>query len=132
MKKKNIKKNQVKDENIFHVKLTPNEAVRSRKDVLSTQMDLLKIVMIIKGYHALRMEELDRKKELVNKLKGLNAHFRKLEQTLPKIKIPKILLKEERYHEVKETVKEIKAPKYSEDLETQIQDIQNKLKAMAG
>jgi len=134
-KKKKAKKEQVSSENVFHVKLDAQEAIRSRKDVLSTQMGLLKIAIVIKEYHELRVKELEIKRELRKKMRTLNTDISHLQRLLPELKIPKILQKEEEeYEEVevkRKKLKKVIKRKYTSDIESQLQDIQDQLEALA-
>lgn len=131
-KRKIAKKSKIEGGDVIHVKLNPTEAIRSKKDVLSAEMDLLKIAMVIKEYHGLRMKELETKREMLKKLRGLNNNIRHVQRFLPKVKIPRILQKEG-YEEIKanEKIERVEKPKYSLDIQSQIQDIQEQLKAMA-
>ena len=120
----------MKDENLIHIKLEHGEAVNSKVDVLSTQMDLIKMLKIIKAFHKLRNEELDTRAKLQKKLREVNLNIHKLEVLLPKIKIPEILQhgSVEVREEVKKEVK--KKDPHEKDLEKQLQEIQAKLKRL--
>ena len=121
----------VKDENLIHIKLNHSEAVNSKVDVLSTQMNLIKMLKIMKAFHKLRAEELKTKAKLQKKLKELDGSIHKLELLLPKIRIPKILQheKEEIREEVRKEVREVakKENYYDKNLEVQLKEIQDKL-----
>src|SRR3989344_2841096 len=115
----------VKNESLIHVKLEYGEAIQSKRDILSSVRDLIRLLKVIKRYHALRKEELDLKINIFKKIKDLKADLAKLTSTLPKIKIPDIL--------IKENPKEEKTParkkEYPDrDLESQLQEIQEKLR----
>ncbi|MFH1585472.1 MAG: hypothetical protein ABIB79_01760 [archaeon] len=134
MKTKTLTKSKMKDDHVVHIKLGYDEAVKSRKDVLSSEMNLLRIAQIMKEYQALRFQELEIKNELRKKMKSLIVHLKNLETILPTLKIPSILKKEEIDEEgktvvrrtVKTTVKE-----HGHDIESQLQEIQDKLKRLA-
>ncbi len=122
----------MKDENLIHIKLSHSEAVASKVDVLSTQMNLIKMLKIMKIFHKLRSEELKTKAKIQKKLKELDGSIHKLELLLPKIKIPKILQHEQEgiREEVREEVREVAKKKknyYDKDLEVQLKEIQDKL-----
>lgn len=114
---------------LIHVKFGHEEARQSQKDVLSLEMNLLKILKVIKKYHPIRSEELKTKLKLHRKLKEVITNMGRLQTTLPKLKIPEILKKEheedKKLHEPK--IKEIKKEKYDEGLESQLQEIQDRL-----
>jgi len=115
----------MKEQNLIHVRIEPEEALDSKKAILSSQMSLLIILKIIKKYKLLRIEELKTKEDLHKKIKETNTEIGKLQLTLPKLKIPELLHKEK---EVKKTNKKIIA---NDDLEFQLQEIQNKLNTLA-
>jgi hypothetical protein len=121
----------MKDENLIHIRLNHSEAVTSKVDVLSTQMNLIKMLKIMKAFHKLRSEELKTKGKIQKKLKDLDANIHKLEVLLPKIHIPKILQHgtEEIKQEVKEKVKR-KLDPHEIDLENQLKEIQDKLRKL--
>jgi len=115
----------MKNENLIHVKFEYEEACQSKKDVLSLEMTLLKILRTIKEYHPLRLEELKIKLKLYKKIKELITDIGKLQTTLPKLKIHEILKEEEKLDKSK--IKEIKNGKYDRSLEFQLREIQDKL-----
>ena len=127
MAKKKISK--PKKEELIHIKLEYLEAKQGKTDLLSCQMNLLKIIKIINNYKELRLKELENKNKIRIKLKHVHTQIKKLKKILPEYKIPKIL---EHIHEEKETTgpkEKIRViPKNT--LESQLEEIQNKLKAL--
>jgi len=121
----------MKNENLIYVKFEHDEAIQSKKDILSSEMGLIKIVKIMKRYHLLRMEELKLKLKLYRRLKEINKDVKKLQATLPRVEIPKIL-KKEGEEEPKKVEKPQKVQVYEDSLEVQLQEIQNKLKSLQG
>jgi vacuolar-type H+-ATPase subunit I/STV1 len=121
-------------ENLIHVKLEYPEAVQSKKDILSTQKDLIEVLKSIKRYHLIRKEELKLKEIILKKIRELKTSMTKLNQTFPSIKLPKIITHESEYDEKKETIKKIKEISGKDlkqnDLERELADIQKKLKAL--
>ncbi len=129
-------------ENLIHIRLEHEEAVESRRDVLTTEADLIKIAQTIKKYKILRLKELALKIELYRKVKEFKNDERKLHTLLPKIQIPKILKRHEdeiheeivvkidskpkKVKEIKEK-KEIPVKKPKDELEEQLMEIQEKL-----
>jgi len=81
----------MKNENLIHVKFEYEEACQSKKDILSLEMNLLKILRAIKKYHPLRSEELKTKSKLHRKIKEVITNIGKLQTILPRLKIPEIL-----------------------------------------
>lgn len=115
----------MKNENLIHVKLEYGEALQSKRDILSSEMNLLRITKMIKKYRLLRLEELKIKLKLYRKIKEIITNIKKMQITLPKLEIPKILKKDK---EIEEPDKlPIKEREYDESLESQLQEIQDKL-----
>lgn len=134
-----------KQRNIIHIKLDTNEALRSKRDVLETEADLIKIAQAIRNYKELRLKELEYKILLQAKVKELHSNLRKTKSILPKPQIPKILKKHEDEIHSQEVIS--KAPSHKketknkkgkkvvkkkpvvpkDDLESQLQEIQSKL-----
>ena len=135
------KKSQITSGSPIHIKLEYPEAVKSKRDILSTEMNLLRILKVIKKYHALRMNELDMKIKLHKKESELKSSLKKMQVTFPKIKLPDILKKED-YFEVEEKeehsekkdirskVKQVKEKEHQNDIEYQLREIQEKLRAL--
>ena len=114
-------------ENLIHVKLEYGEALEAKKDILSSEMGILKISKIMKRYHLLRTDEFRNKMKLLRKMTELKSSISGLQQTLPKIKIPKLLEKEKKPERVGKITEE-EYDKYEGDLETQLRKIQEKLR----
>ena len=113
----------MKNENLIHVKFEYEEALQSKKEVLSSEMTLLKIAKIIKEYRFLRLEELKLKLKLHRRMKETITNMRKLQTILPTLEI---LKKDE---DIKK-VDKIKKTQY-DGLEYQLQEIQDKLKSLS-
>lgn len=117
------------NENLIHIKLENEEALESRRQILTSEREFLQMMQKIKNYHLLRSKELDTKIRLRNKIRSLINDIRKLQRTLPKLEIPKILQKEEDVEIEKIKVK-TKKKKYGDDIEFQLQEIQDKLNTL--
>lgn len=131
------KKEKIREEDAVHIKLDIQEGIQSRKDVLSTMVSLLKMIQVMKNYHQLRSKELEIKIEMRKRLKLLRSHLSETERKFPKLKIPE-LLKEEKIEEKEERRKIVKIPirekieeKPKDDIESQLQDIQSKLRSIS-
>lgn len=125
-----------KNQNLIHIKLDYQEAVNSKRDVLSSQMAILRILQTIKKYHALRMEELNLKLKLYKKIKELKINIEQLQKTLPALKIPEILnhkeiLLEDHHEEVEKKIQKVKESQKDNSIEAQLQEIQNRLNSLA-
>ncbi len=131
-KKKDKGSKKIRDEDLIHIKLEYEEGVESKKDILYSEMELLKIAKVIKRYHVLRLEELNNKINLCNKIKDTKKDITKLNSILPLLKIPSILKKEEMHEKEKpeEITKQVKEKHYDLSIESQLQEIRDKLQAL--
>ncbi len=125
------KNNQIKNENLIYIKLGYQEALQSKKDVLLSEMEILKISKIIKKYHFLRLKELKLKLKLSKRIKETNMNIKRLQANLPKIKLPEILRKDsEEEDNLEEEIEKTKEMQYDENLELQLKQIQEKLNSL--
>ncbi len=115
---------------IIHVKLEHDEALQSKKDVLGSELGILKIAKAIKKHQILRSDELKAKLRLHRKLKELKTNIGKLQQVLPKIKIPNILLRGEESPEEHIVKSKVEKRAHDSSLEVQLQEIQARLKEL--
>ncbi|MEX0920763.1 MAG: hypothetical protein WDZ62_00670 [Candidatus Pacearchaeota archaeon] len=113
-------------ENLIHIRLDYSESIDAKKDILSSQMGLLKIAGNMKDYYFYRSEEIEFKQLLYKKIKEFKSSLGLLEKTLPKAKIPQIL-KEENYKKDEKT-KNRRKP--SGDIEEQLEEIQRRLREL--
>jgi hypothetical protein len=128
----------MKAENLIHIKLDYGEALQSKKDILYTEMDLLRILKLIKKYKTSRLKELELKIEIQKKLRQIKKEISHIELIFPKIKIPKILKHEEYIQDIKiqkKSVKnQLKKPeklrKYGDEIEAQLKDLQKQLQSL--
>jgi hypothetical protein len=129
----------MKEESIFHIKVDYEDALQSRRDLLSSERDFLRILKIIRRYGILRKEELANKVRMQNKIRELKANLTRINHILPRIKIPDILKKKTIPVPKKEEIveeKPIKAPvkvkevTEEDDLEVQLRDIQERLQRL--
>jgi len=125
----------MKNESLIHIKFGYDEALKVKKDILLLESNFLRTAQEIKEYRALRTKEFKLKLSVQKKLKEIHANINRLHRLLPSIRIPKILEKhkdqiEEKYKELKkqETIKQNK--RHHQDYHSQLQEIQEKLKAL--
>ena len=111
-------------ENSIYAGLAREELINSKKEILSTEADLIRILQIIKKYQLLRTNELKLKTKLLKKLKETKAEIKKLEEILPKPKIPKILIG------IGNKKDEFKISSKKDNLEEQLEEIQKKLREL--
>ena len=88
-----------------HIKLEQPEAIGIKRDVLTSEMELLKIIRIMRKYKILRMRELRLKEKLRKNMSTSVTNIKKLQIMLPKGRIPKIDHGEE---EEKDVLKKVK------------------------
>jgi len=112
------------DEKLIHVRLEYEDAIQSKKDILSSEMDLLKIIQTMKKYHELRSEEFKLKIKLYKQIKILLTEIRRLQTNLPKLKMPQIL----KEHKTKEISQKKEIIDYN--IESQLKEIQEKLNSL--
>lgn len=113
------------EKHLMHVKFTYDEALINKKKILSLELDTLRMLLIIKKYHELRLLELNNKIEINKRIKRANTNLSNLKKTFPKVEVPK----KYKQAEIKEIEKKEKSkPRYPTVLERQLQEIQNKLK----
>lgn len=124
----------IKNESLIHVKLEHMEAIQSKKDILSSEMNLLRILQIIKKYHWLRSEELQLKLRLNKRIKNMVTNIKKLQKILPELQIPSILQKgdnEIKTENIETNIPATEESPYDKNLELQLFEIQEKLKSIS-
>jgi len=108
---------------LIHVRLDYEEAFSTKKNLLSSQMYLLKLLRNIENYRFLKTKEFQYKQQIAKKIKETKANIRALERTLPKEKIPKSLRRD-----TKELEKEnSKIKRRDKSIEGQLSEIKRKL-----
>jgi hypothetical protein len=114
----------MKEENQVYVQLGYDESLESKKEILSSEISLLNLMKIIKRFNILKLEELKIKSKIRREIKLLGIKTREVQSSFPFLKIsPKIKhssLNEERPQEIKE--------KFDENIESQLREIQEKLR----
>lgn len=121
------------NENLIHLKFNYDEALNSKRDLLYSQRSLITITKIINNYLSLKNQRLNVRLELHKKLKETTTGIRKLQKLIPDVKIPKILRKneyegeEEKKEEFRKPVNKKEHPVYDNNIESQLQEIQEKL-----
>jgi len=119
-------------ENLIHVKINYDEAVDSKREILSLQMHFLKILRAIKNFGYLRTEEINQKTNFSKKIKSIKSDINKIQVLLPKSDIPEKYKKkpEIKHKEIKERL--IEKREAEDDLDIQLREIQEKLRAIGG
>ena len=107
----------------IHIKLEYEEVIPAKKDVLSSEMRLLKIARAIKRYGEYRAIEAELKRNFSKKIKEIKTNIGKLQRELPKPRMPEILKRSEEEKESPKT----KKISFDTSLEEQIREIENRL-----
>ena len=121
----------MKSENLIHIKFEYDSALDCKKDILSSEIDLLRMSQKLENYHDLRDQELDLKIKVEKKIKALKLDIGRLQNLLPKIKIPKILKPETERKEEPVHREVVKKPK-EDKIESELQEIQKRLSSLQG
>ena len=100
-----------------HIKLDYEEALHAKKQILSTELNLLQTSKKIRNYKVLRKKELLLKSKLKINLKSLQEKIKFIISTFPKEEIPKL---------PKIRAKKIEK-KENQNIQNQLQEIKNKL-----
>lgn len=125
--KRIVPKKKLVNKNPLHIRIEYMEAVESKKDLLSTEANLLQIRQAIKKYQELRLQELRLKLKIQRRIKEVGSDIDHLEKTLPQVRIPRYLVEETFDNQPLKTISE--SPR-SQDLESQLREIQEKLRSL--
>jgi len=120
----------MKEESVVYVKLEYEEALQSKRDILTAQVGLLKTIKIVKNYRILRLEELKLKEKMYRKIKDLISNIKKIKTSFPTVKIPQLKKSDEEIF--REKIKETKKSNGDDGLDIQLQEIQEKLRSIGG
>jgi hypothetical protein len=127
------KKSQAKPQTI-HIKLDYSEAKQGRKEILISEMNLLKLSKSIKRYKELRTAELENKQKIYQAMIEIKKNLTKLQKLMPMPKIPKLIedkyIPEKTEQEIKEIVQESLPRTDTRSIEQELEDIQRKLKSL--
>jgi hypothetical protein len=103
-----------------------DEAMESKKDVLQSQYLTLKMKQHLKNYNNLRKNELKLKLKMKNKIISLIKDIKNAQSTLPSPEMPE----EIREMPVKVRKKVQKEKRHAENLESELEEIQEKLRTL--
>ncbi len=115
--------------NPYYFGLGYYESIESKKNLLSLEMSLLNIIKVMRKYYELRAKELIIKSEMQKAMKELDITINKTRSFLPFLKNSQKEKKEELVN--KDAAFTIKK-KFDADLEAQVREIQERLKAIEG
>lgn len=115
-------------DNVVHLKLEHNEAVEGKRTLLSSEINLLQLLKIIKKYQLLRNQELNKKIEMQKKIKEIRASLELVTRLIPNPDIPKEMQKKDKKDITKKT--KTSGEKDLTPLEEELKEIQRKLKEL--
>lgn len=113
-----------------HIRLNYDEAKDSRKDLLSSEINLLQIIKRIQNYQELRMKELEIKQDVLIKMGEVRKNIMGLEKVLPKLKLPKILKKKENFEIKEESMRPVMRRRRGLSIQDELLEIQSKLREL--
>ena len=100
-----------------HIKYESKEAIEAKKEILSSQIEMINLLKAIQNYKQLRTLEAKKKLELKSKLNEFVAKMLAIKKHLPKEKLPEIEIKEEKVMNQEQTI----------SLENELKSIQERL-----
>lgn len=121
-----------KGDSFIHVKLDYGEVVKSKKDILASEIDLINIMKSAARYSFLRQEELELKAQFYKEIKKITMGLKLLEATFPHIRVPKFLAPEtEGQKPVSKSAQKMISGTTDTGLEEQLREIQRKLRSIS-
>ena len=129
-KKTSSKKDKAPKEkpNAIHIRLENSEGIQGKKDLLNSEINLLKIFQSIENFGRLRNEETKNKKLIQKRAKEIKTNLNKLSILLPNLKVPKMLKDEVKKIRTKKPTLQFEVPKTKSKIEQELLEIQQKLK----
>ena len=112
-----------------HLGIESNEAIQSKKDLLSMELEIINLLKLIREYKLKRERELRLKMKLKRKTLLTLTEIRKIQKAIPKIKMNDIKEREEK-REIKEKIKKSKEELKNNELEEELEKIKEKLRAL--
>ncbi len=122
----------MKNPDPVYIKLDIEEAIDSKRDLLSIQAGILNTMRLLKAYERLRLEEIKSKTKLLRKIKDLGNGLKKLNKDIPKVRVPQKHKYEKVVSSYTSNSKKSKNQEIVSDsnLEAQLKDIQAKLREL--
>lgn len=113
------------NENLIHVKVNSEEAIELKKEILASEISLLKMMRYLKLFHTLRSQEFNLKETLNQQTKNVKLEINHIKRIFPKIKISPMIKKEEKA-EIKKQTQKTKASQ-EKTIEEELAEIQGRL-----
>jgi len=114
-------------EDVVHIRVEYDEAINGKRGVLSSELYALRAAKAINRYHALRVAELNVKNKIYMKMKETRATIKQIQSFLPVPRIPKIIRRTQK----EELQAEAKPTAATENIESQLSEIQKRLNALS-
>jgi len=139
----------LKNDNLVHIQFEYDSALKTKRDIISSELNLVRISKIIHSYKELRAEEIKTKEMIARRLRVLRIDIGTMQNLLPETRAPAIIKeiyrehqpKEERKKEMNQSEGEVapvaEAPKVSkkmpeeDSLESQLAEIQKRLASIS-
>lgn len=117
---------------LVYVKLESDEAVESKKDFLNSRLLLIELVKILSAYELTRKLKENIEKRLLLKIKSFNSNIGKINNSFPKIVVPKKFIKKRNEINKKEKseTNELKVQEVGLNLEEELRELQKKIKEL--
>lgn len=121
----------MKSSDLIHIQIDYENGMQSKKQTLSSEINLLNIKKNMRTYHFLRREEVKTRLKLYRKIKEVMVILNRLQKNIPEIDIPRNLIKgKTENYEQEVPIEKTRENQHNKDLETQLREIQEKLRAM--
>jgi hypothetical protein len=114
-------------QNVVHVKLEYQEALESKKALLATQLNSIKLSKIMKRYWLLRAKECNLKEQANVSLKQLKKHLIEILKQLPETDMPDIFKRGRKRQELNQIQNITEESESDYRLEKELKEIQEKL-----
>lgn len=120
----------MENENPVYVKLSYEESLVSKRNILSLEMSLLNMMKTIKRYNSLRTKEIEIRSNIYNVIKEIDSSMKKTKKSFPSVKSP-IKSKKQEPSTKADGAKPVEENS-NDDIESQLRKIQEKLRAIGG
>ena len=123
----------MKDDEVKYVRFGGKESILAKKDILSVQMSLLRILKALRNFSRIRSEEFKTKTKLLKNIKNTNSGITRIEANIPKLTTSSPRKGRKMPAETREFGMMKKAAEKDDySLESQLKEIQDKLKSLQG
>ncbi|PIO07909.1 hypothetical protein COU59_02535 [Candidatus Pacearchaeota archaeon CG10_big_fil_rev_8_21_14_0_10_34_12] len=120
----------MKNQDLIHLKFEYEDALEAKKTILQSEKGMMLVAKTMNNYKELRKIELKKKITLARKLKEAINLIKKLQKETPKVDVPGITEEKETQTTTTRTLKKNKPTKRDNSVESQLRDIQEKLRAL--